>query len=365
MTDTMPTDVLKLRSPPDILEAVPYLLGFEPRASLVVLSLHGTRNRLGLQMRIDIDVPGTVQENAAVLVGHLARDGARAAILVAYAEPHGTDPDALVAAMRSELRRQRIAVPEALRVAGGRWTSYTCRRRACCPPHGTPVQDRMRRPSRIGAAAVAAGMGVLPSREALAATLAPVGGLLHIEMAAAIDRHSLPFAAVLPTPGRTEYADTTMSLVHAWAARCAAGDDEMPIDAAARMIVGLRDRDVRDRCLPWGQHLTGEPGLGPRAGGLWAELVRRAVLPAFVAPPATLLAWCAYLDDANGVLANIALERALADDREYTMARYLLAVLQRGMPPEQARAMLEGGLGGWPEGGLPVGAQGGLQDRTA
>lgn len=342
MADTTRTDVLKLQSPPDILEAVPYLLGFEPRASLVVLSLRGARNRLGLQMRVDLDVPGTVQQNAGMLVGHLVQDGAKAAILVVYAEPDGADPDALVAALRHELRRKRIAVPEALRVCDGRWTSYTCQRRACCPPEGTALQDRVRRPSRIGAAAVAAGMGVLPSREALAATLAPVTGLLHIEMAAAIDRHSLPFATVLPTPGRTAYADTTMSLVHAWAARCAAGDGEMPIDDAARMIVGLRDRDVRDRCLPWGQQLTSEPALGPRAGRLWTELVRRAVLPEFAAPPATLLAWCAYLDDANGVLANIALERALTDDRDYTMALYLLAVLQRGMPPEQARAMLEG-----------------------
>lgn len=342
MTETTQTDVLKLKSPPDILEAVPYLLGFEPQASLVVLSLRGPRNRLGLQMRIDIDVPGTVQANAAMLAGHLVQDGARAAILVVYAEPGETDPDPLVAAMRYELRRRRITVPEALRVSEGRWTSYTCRRRACCPPEGTPLPDRVRRPGRVGAAAVAAGMAVLPSRADLAATLAPVAGRLHVDMAGALDHHVRPFRAALPKPGRTEYGDATMSLVRASAGGFAAGIDQVTVDDAARMIVGLMDRDVRDRCLPWGQQVTGESGLGPGASRLWTELVRRAVLPGFAAPPATLLAWFAYLEDCNGALANIALERALADDRDYRMALHLLTVLQQGMPPEQARAMLEG-----------------------
>lgn len=346
MTDSEPTEVLKLRSPPDILEAVPYLLGFEPRDSLVVLSLRGKRLRLGLRMRADLVNPGSVEDVARVLAGHLVEDGARAAILVSYAEPLEASPGdsagRLVAAMQRELRRRGVAIAEALHVAEGRWRSYTCRR-DCCPPTGTPLADRVRTPGHVGATAVAAGMAVLPSREAIAATLSPVTGLLETAMCAALVDEEERFLVVSSTLRRRAYVDATMALVREWIGRLGAGATVPTVDAAARMIIGLGDGEVRDRCLPWGTKLTGEPDLGAAAPQLWTVLVRHAVLPEFVAPPATLLAWCAYYLAGDGVLANVALERALVAEPGYPMARYLMQIIQAGISPQHARAMLEPG----------------------
>jgi uncharacterized protein DUF4192 len=54
---------------------------------------------------------------------------------------------------------------------------------------------------------------------------------------------------------------------------------------------------------------------------LWAELARLA-RPGYVAAPASLLAFTA-LQDGNGVLAGLALDRARSDDPGYSMAREL------------------------------------------
>ena len=68
---------------------------------------------------------------------------------------------------------------------------------------------------------------------------------------------------------------------------------------------------------------------------LWTDLTRRA-RPGYVAPAASLLAFAAW-QCGNGALANIALERALADDPRYSMARLLRGVLDAAVPPRLAR----------------------------
>ena len=68
---------------------------------------------------------------------------------------------------------------------------------------------------------------------------------------------------------------------------------------------------------------------------LWTDLVRRA--PARYAPaPASLLAFTAW-QAGNGALANVAAQRALAADPEYSMAMLILEAIGAGMPPSAAR----------------------------
>src|ERR1700728_4164279 len=68
---------------------------------------------------------------------------------------------------------------------------------------------------------------------------------------------------------------------------------------------------------------------------LWTAVARLAQ-PGYVAAPAALLAFTAW-QSGNGALANIALDRALADQPGYSMARLLRRALDSGAPPSMAR----------------------------
>jgi hypothetical protein len=67
---------------------------------------------------------------------------------------------------------------------------------------------------------------------------------------------------------------------------------------------------------------------------LWTDVVRRAQ-PGYAAAPASLLAFTAW-QGGDGALANIALERALADTPGYSMALLLGDALDAGAPPSMA-----------------------------
>jgi Domain of unknown function (DUF4192) len=68
---------------------------------------------------------------------------------------------------------------------------------------------------------------------------------------------------------------------------------------------------------------------------LWTDVTRRAQ-PGYVAAPASLLAFVAW-QSGDGALANVALDRALADEPGYSMAQLLRQVITAGTPPSLAR----------------------------
>ena len=68
---------------------------------------------------------------------------------------------------------------------------------------------------------------------------------------------------------------------------------------------------------------------------MWTDIVRRAC-PQYVPAPASLLAFTAW-QAGEGTLANIAIERALDADPDYSMALLLGELLDAGVPPSAAR----------------------------
>ncbi len=96
------------------------------------------------------------------------------------------------------------------------------------------------------------------------------------------------------------------------------------------MTVALRDLRVRDDA--WARM---DPAFRDAHRRLWTDVTRRAQ-PGYVAAPAALLAFVAW-QCGDGALANVALDRALADDPRYSMALLLRQVITAGAPPSMAR----------------------------
>jgi len=338
MPITTPAKPIRLRTPAEIVGAVPYFLGFPPQNSLVVIALSGELNRSGVVARVDLPAPTWAAQLAEQTVGYLQRDGAERAILVFYPPsdgPRHPSVGAIAAAHRERLPAASIEIAEMLCVGADRWWSLSCDS-GCCPEEGTPID-----PEHLSAVAVASaisGVVLLSSRDELVRSLEPVGGL-----AAAAMSHALwPMRAALAARGdagdRFAVVDESLGLFrHAVGERLGGGHSVRPLDVdeAARLIVGLDDVVVRDTMISW---FDGDWGAATLS--LFAELVPRAV-PPFHIVPLTVLGWLSYLKG-NGALAGIAVDRVLETGPGNGMLRILDDALRAALPPSTFQTSMRG-----------------------
>lgn len=80
------TTTIQVSEPQELLALIPYQLGFEPQESLVVVSLQGTRQRIGLIARCELSElsgPNGFQM-AETLIDHCVSDSAQKLVLVFY-----------------------------------------------------------------------------------------------------------------------------------------------------------------------------------------------------------------------------------------------------------------------------------------
>jgi hypothetical protein len=143
-TSSASQPVVTVSGPGDLVSLVPYLVGFHPRRSLVVLSLHGPRLRCGLTARFDLpDDVAEPEEFAAEAVPCVLRDQpSQVAVLVYDDAPWGLGQrprQGLVDALEQRFAEDGVPVKEAVYVGTERYWSMTCRSDACCSPAGTPL----------------------------------------------------------------------------------------------------------------------------------------------------------------------------------------------------------------------------------
>ena len=89
----MTTNALKLKDPNELLAVIPYLLGFHPTRSLVLVCL--SNNRIGLTQRLDL--PQDAHDVASALLPSLITENPDAVILVGYETQAGESLPALEA----------------------------------------------------------------------------------------------------------------------------------------------------------------------------------------------------------------------------------------------------------------------------
>jgi len=331
MTSTdLPT--LSVRSPADLIVAVPYLLGFHPADSIVVVAMR--RSSVVFAARADLPEPGAAAQvrtaAAADLADMVRRQQVEAVVVLGYGPAERATP--AVDAVTAALRTRRVELLDALRVTDGRFWSYFCGIPTCCPAEGLPIDPT----SPLAVAATVAGQVALPDRQALARMVEPVDGGAREGMRAATARANERLTSLLieAPPAdllggrtlRTVGESAVREAVDRCRQRAALTDDEV-----AWLTVLLTDLSIRD--YAWEQI-----GDGDWHVSLWLDVLRRAE-PDLVPAPASLLAFAAWRSG-NGALAAVALGRALDCRPDYSMAQLMADVLARGIAPSA--------LGRWP-----------------
>ncbi|MET9538292.1 DUF4192 family protein [Streptomyces sp. NPDC006553] len=387
---------ITLRGPAELADALPFVLGFHPTDSVVLVALHGEHGRFGGRVRLGI--PRSPREWTST-ADHLAE------CLVEGGERSGTRPDGIVVFLcqdpapgengRRVMERLRpfaqrlrtacgtldIPVYEALCISDGLFFSYCCPDARCCPPDGTPLA--LSGTSVMAATAAYAGVQVRGTLRDMERRFQPSGGPAEEEQRAALDASA---AAIVPRiledaegDGRAEVRETTLRLARAvlrrfadrtgeakptaeagptgpssgrtggstaprsgrgsfagTAASDAADDALVETGEAAALILGLQDRATRDRAAEWMEGWEGKAALR-----LWRVLARRCVAPyqEHAAAPLTLAGWTAW-STGDEPTARVALGLALDIDPEYVFARLLHQACNEGLDPESLRSCL-------------------------
>ena len=329
---------VRVSSPADVLAVVPHLLGFHPGKSLVVMGVGRPRARVQLAFRYDLpDPPDTV--HAADIADHAAEVLRHRRLSTVIGVGYG--PGALVTpvadALAAALRQAGLRLHELMRVEDGRYWSYLCENPECCPADGVPF-DALASPA--AAAMTVAGLVAYPDRAALARTLAPVTGAAARSMEQATSRARERAADLIAqassSPGQGEgramrlLVDEGRRAVQEAISTYRAGGRLLADDPVAWLTVVLAHLAVRDDA--WARM---DPGHRAAHLRLWTDVVRRAA-PAYLPAPASLLAFTAW-QSGDGALANIAIDRALAADPGYSLARLLRDIMDAGVPPSAAR----------------------------
>ena len=313
-----------LTSPHDLLAAIPFLIGYHPQNSLVLVALKD--EAVGMAMRVDM--PSDLQASGYdLLASHFLRDEVDGAFVVAYVGKGAVDPENVLINISAALVRAGIDIKESLIVRDNRFRSMLCSDLTCCPPEGSVVPDLDS--SRIAAEHVIAGHPMpFESVDGLVQSIAAVPS--SFESAWQDEVHAFWVSSDSEEIQELQRDGATAIIDLAGEYREGRGAEDREL--AARVIGRLSDIQVRDFAL--GSHADESADY---YWVMWRDLLRIAPR-GFVAPVACLFAAMAY-ERGEGALAHKGLDRALGDDDQYSLAHLLRRVFTAGWPPQSFSAM--------------------------
>ncbi len=309
---------------PDLVAALPTRFGFVPQESLCVIATSGPRHRFGFSLRVDVPASiDLVPVVAGHVCGHLVRQGAEGAIVVAVSErPEIAGP--LVWAVEHSLGPVRPVV-SAWATSERYWTTFEdCDAEGyaytVAPGHLAVVQ------------AVAAGQEILPDRASLERRYLPEQSARRRWIERTVDAVALDVARRTAVGG-SEARDLGREEVEPILEAALLG--RVPDEGAVvRLVVWMTSLPVRDAARRWINRETARDLLT-----LWAHVARLAP-PGFEAGPLSLAGLSAYVCG-DGAQALIALERACGLAPDDRLAEHLLLALTQGVPPSEMKEVLD------------------------
>ncbi|WP_103351585.1 DUF4192 domain-containing protein [Amycolatopsis sp. CA-128772] len=317
-----------LREPAQLLAALPYLIGFRPAKSVVLLGHLPPANDPGLILRGDLPRREHRAHQARALASRFATGshvGVSLAVVGGRRRPGSPPPHAgFVDALRDELADIGLPVLHALWAAtiteGAPWGCYL---NADC---GGELPDP--RATVTAAEATERGTVAFDSRDELEALLTPRSPEALTRRSAALSQLPCP-----PSPDLNEAA----SAIRAAFFRQRRGEGPPTDEEAVSVASALTLPEIRDVCLAMA--IPSETSEAREAERMWLTLVRE-IPPPERAEAAVLLGFTAYMRG-DGAFAGMALENALEAAPDHVLARLLKTVLDRGTAPEVIRGLAE------------------------
>ena len=306
-----------LTSPHDLLAAVPFMVGYHPKDSLVAMALRD--DKVVMAMRVDFPDPDLILATSETIAMHLIREQASEAIVVGYLPTNTLETDSL-ALVREVIARHDIVVKECIAVRGDRFRSNLCQDIGCCPPEGNPIP--LLTDSRVTAEQVAAGnplpyLDLDEMKRSIAAQPADKELNKLIKKIADIDYDS-DEVTLLQRQGVNAIIELAMEFKGAGFS----GNKAL----IALVLARLLDLQVRDYAMGMSTEESCE-----QLWDMWRWLLRIAPR-GYVAPVAVIFAIMSY-ERGDGALAQRALDRAFEDSAKYQMAKLLRRTFAAGWPP--------------------------------
>ncbi len=305
------------RRPVDLIALAPYLLGFHPEDSVVLLSFGSGTFHARVDLPREPDDQGEVAAMLARVVAHHRVERVALLLYTSDADVACSFHDRVVPALRAA----PTDVIDVLRVGPDRFHP------ADDPDHPGQPYDLTTHP--FTAEHVLDGRAAFSSRQELAASLDPAEPEVRrrVEDAAhAVDEELFARTRFVRRPQLCRDLADEARWVQRIVRRHVGLRTPLSDEDAGRLLLLTSIVEVRD--VAWAEMRRTDAG---RHVDLWRDLVRRC--PADLIPSAaSLLAFAAWLAG-DGALAWCALDRCFAVDPDYSMAHCVAESLERAVPP--------------------------------
>lgn len=299
------------RTPVDLIAVVPFVLGFHPQDSVVMLTFGAAET---FHARVDLPTDPDEQEDVVeMLSAVLARHGVRRVALLLYTE------DPWVAAGFHDIAVARFITDRVRLVAVLRVGREHFHDAGDPEDPGAPYDVRTH---PFTAERVLEGTVVHHDRAELAATLDPVD---EQDARLVVEEAERVADELLGAGHATGLATEARWVQHIIRRHVAAGTPLLAADAG-RLLLLVRFIEVRD--VAWAEMTRAEAQAHVE---LWRDLVRRC--PRDLLPAASaLLAFAAWLAG-HGALAWCALDKCAEVDPDYSMADCISSLLEGAVAP--------------------------------
>jgi len=293
------------------------MVGYHPTNSLVAMAI--VNGKVSMAMRVDFPTADIMDATCHTIAMHLVREKASEAIVVGYL-PGPFDDTNPLATICDVLEQHDVKVKESLKVSGDRFVSTLCQNPTCCPLEGNPLPQLSE--SRVSVEQIAAGnpmpyVDLDHLKDSIASIDVDPELQELVERQPSIDYDDPAFVSL-----QRLGAEAVNELVEEFSA--AGISTNKPL--IALVIARLTDLQVRDYAMGM---VNADNSI--TLWDMWRWLL--TIAPAgYIAPIASIFAVMSY-ERGDGALAQRALDRALADNSTYPMAKLLRRTFAAGWPP--------------------------------